>query len=384
MRYFMQSFIVIMCVVGLISCGAPQQPAPTPIKIGVITTLTGEYNGNGEATRQSIDLAVKEVMAEGGLLVGNERRPIEIIYADDKNKPEVAVEVALKLINQDRVIGLIGAPFSSIAIPVGGVAENAKIPFISSTSTNPKTTQGRSYVFRACYTDPFQGEVLANFANDSLKLNKAAILYEQTSEYSQGLTEFFRQQFIKLGGTIMANEPYNAGETNWSKQIAQIKQMNPDFIFLPNAYLDVVSQTLQLRQAGLNQPLLGGDSWDVDFNIKYPEFENSYVSLGWHRDVADDKAKAFITTFSQMYADDVPSELEANTYDALNLLLYAITSAKSTESKAIRDALAATKNYHGVTGFISFNGSGDPTKSAIIVKITDGTSVYYQQVSPQE
>jgi branched-chain amino acid transport system substrate-binding protein len=368
-----------LSLAALAGCGQPA--APAPIRIGVIAPYSGEYRENGLDTSNAAELAISEVNARGGLLVGGQRRLVTLVYGDDQDSPENAVTVAKRLINQDKVVALVGVPFSRIAIPVASVAEEARIPLISSTSTNPETTRNKRYVFRATFTDPFQGRVLARFARADLKAGRAAVLYDEASEYNRGIAEIFRQVFTEQGGSVVAFETYITGATDWGAQLERIKASNPDVLLLPNYYTEVPGQAKQARALGITAPLLGGDGWDVAAMAHLPELEGSFITLNWHPDVANEQASVFIKAYQQSY-NKKPSDIHANTYDAFGLLFQAIERAGSADPDAIRDQLATTTAYHGVTGEITFSGSGDPVKSAVIIAIDDGKDHFYQTIDP--
>ena len=373
--------LVVLVLLGLASaCGSPA--VALPIRIGVIAPFSGEYADNGVATRRTAELAAQEVNAAGGLLVDGVRRPIELIYGDDQDSGEVAVNVAKRMINQDKVIALVGVPFSRIAIPVANVAENAQIPLISSTSTNPETTAGKRFVFRATFTDPFQGSVLARFARDELKVERAAVLYDQASDYNRGIAEIFQRVFTEQGGDVVAFEAYITGATDFRAQLARIKASDAQVLLLPNYYTEIPLQAEQARALGITVPLLGGDGWDVERAAPLAVFDGSFVTQSWHPNNPNERAQAFIEVYKRAYNGDIPYDLIANTYDAFGLLFNAIERANSNDGEAIRNQLASTTNYQGVTGTITFSGSGDPIRSAVIITIRDGKDSLYRTIDP--
>jgi branched-chain amino acid transport system substrate-binding protein len=344
--------------------------------------LTGQFSANGISTRQAAELAIKDINAQGGLLVDGVRRPIKLIYGDDQDNPEIAVNVAKRMINQDKVVALVGLPFSRLAIPVANVAEQAHIPMISSTSTNPETTAGKKYVFRVTFTDPFQGTVMAQFARNDLKVERAAVLYDQASDYNRGIAEVFKQAFTADGGTIVAFEPYVTGETDFRASLARIKANDAQVLFLPNYYTEVPVQAAQARELGLDIPLLGSDGWDINALAALPDLDGSFISQSWHPDTANPPAQAFIKAYQAAYNGALPYDIEANTYDAFGILFQAIQNQKSSDPEAIRQGLA-NLSYTGVTGAINYRDSGDPVKSAVIVQFKDGTNIFYQSVNPR-
>ncbi len=373
-------FVGLLALALVAACGAPAAQVE-PIRIGVIAPLTGQFVENGISTRQAADLAIKDINAQGGLLVDGVRRPVVLIYGDDQDNPEIAVNVAKRMINQDKVVALVGLPFSRMAIPVANIAEQARIPLISSTSTNPKTTAGKKYVFRVTFTDPFQGSVMAQFARNDLKVERAAVLYDEASDYNRGIAEVFKQVFTESGGTVVSFEPYITGATDFRAALGRIKANQAQVLFLPNYYTEVPLQAQQARELGMDIPLLGSDGWDIKALAPLPELDGAYISQSWHPDTANPPAQVFIKAYQAAYNGAVPYDIEANTYDTFGLLFQAIQNQKSSDPEAIRAGLANLR-YTGVTGQITFHGSGDPAKIAVIVQFKDGTNVFHQSVNP--
>ncbi len=377
---YLRTFIGLL-VLGLVAaCGAPAAKVE-PILIGVIAPLTGQFVENGLSTRQAAELAIKDINAQGGLLVDGVRRPIVLIYGDDQDSPEIASDVAKRMINQDKVVALVGLPFSRMAIPVAHIAEQARIPMISSTSTSPETTANKKYVFRVTFTDPFQGSVMAQFARNDLKVERAAVLYDEASDYNRGIAEVFKQEFTASGGSVVAFEPYITGETDFRPNLERIKASGAQVLFLPNYYTEVPIQAEQARELGIDLPLLGGDGWDINALASLPALDGSFISQSWHPDTANPPAQVFIKAYQAAYGA-LPYDIEANTYDAFGILFQAIQNQNSSDPEAIRAGLA-NLSYTGVTGQITYSGSGDPVKSAVIVQFKNGTNVFYQSVNPR-
>lgn len=377
------SLVTALIVTGC-SSGASAGKEVTEIKVGLSTPLTGDISQIGQSGKNAAELAVAEVNDAGGLKVGDKKLPVKLIVGDDENKPESAANVFQKFINQDKVLGIIGPPTSKNANAGAPIAESAQTVMISSWATNVNVTKGKSYVFRACFIDPFQGKVNANFALNTLKAKKAAVLYDVASDYNKGLAEVFRDEFTKAGGEIVAFESYQTKDTDFKSQLTKIKAANPDVVFLPNYYNEVALQLQQAKQLGINAKFLGGDAWDSPDLFKLAGndlLEGTYFSNHYATDADVPETQAFIKKYQAKYGN-VPDATAALTYDAIRIFFQGVEKAGSTDKKAIRDAVAATKGFKGVTGNISFEGSGDPVKSAVMIEITGGKYKYAGTVNP--
>ena len=296
----------------------------------------------------------------------------------------MAVSTALKLINQESAVAIVGPNLSRNAIPVATICEKAQIPMISTGSTNPETTAGKKYVFRACFVDDFQGKILAHFAYNDLGFRKAAVLYDIASVYNREIAQVFKQVFEESGGRVVAFETYTSDENqDFSRQMTNIKKSEPEVLFLPNYLSDIVLQVHQARQIGVTATFLGSDSWGQLSleNLKEQIFERSFFSNTWHKDIANSQSQDFVKGYHSEYKHN-PRALAALTYDALSLLFRAIQDQGKTDPESIRDGLSTISGYKGVTGTISFNGSGDPLKSAVILQIKEGKATFHKLVNP--
>ena len=371
-----------LLILMVVACTLAPATPPVEIRIGLITTLSGDLaDAFGPPTVDAAKLAIQPVNDAGGLELGGQRQKVTLVIEDDQDRAEVAAGAAQKLINQEKVVALIGPSVSRNAIPVADVAESAHMPMISPNSTNPATTAGKKYAFRAVFIDPFQGRVIARFARDDLQAQKAAVLYDIASAYNKGIAEVFKQAFTESGGEVVAFEPYTTGEKTFSAQLARIKQSGASVLFLPNYDNEVPSQAQQARQAGISATLLGSDTWSTIKPADRAVLEGGFFSGSWSSALPSDQAQAFVKAFRQLYNSE-PTDISALTYDAFGLLFEAIKSQKKAEPEAIRDGLAGIKDYKGVTGSIGYLGSGDPVKSAVISQIKDGAFVLYKQVNP--
>ena len=371
-----------LLTVGLAACAPAPAAPPAEVRIGLITTLSGELADSfGTPTADAAKLAIQPVNDAGGLDIGGRKQHVTLVIEDDQDRAEVAAGAAQKLINQEKVVALIGPSLSRNAIPVADVAESAHIPMISPNSTNPATTAGKKYAFRAVFTDPFQGRVIARFARNELRAQKAAALYDIASAYNRDIAEVFKQAFTEIGGEIVAFESYTTGEKTFSNELMHIKQSGASVLFLPNYDNEVPSQAQQARRAGISATLLGADAWSTIKPSDRADLEGGFFSGSWSSELTSEQAQEFIKAFRQLYNSE-PTDISALTYDTVGLLFEAIKNQKKAEPETIRDGLANIKDYKGVTGSIGYVGSGDPVKSAVISQVKDGRFVLYKQVNP--
>lgn len=371
---------------ALLSCGGPQEEET--IKIGVIAPLTGSIPLVGQSTVNAAQMAVKEINDAGGLDLtqegsggGGQKLKVELIIEDNEDKKESAVSAAQKLINQGGVVAIVGPQASRNAIPAAAIAESAGVPMISPWSTNPETTAGKKYVFRAAFIDPFQGQVMARFAIEELGARKAAVLYDIASEYNKGIAEIFQQVFEGAGGEVVAFESYTTGEQDFASQLATIKAREPDVLFLPNYYSEVPLQVKQAREAGIDVPVIGSDTWGVLESEDLPDLEGCFFSTHYSTDIASPAAERFVSAYEEAYGQ-VPDDVAALTYDAFGLLFEAIRSQGEADAESIRNGLASIRRYEGVTGVMEFRGTGDPIKSAVILRIEGGQFKFYRLAEP--
>jgi branched-chain amino acid transport system substrate-binding protein len=352
------------------------------VKIGVSAPLSGDIAALGQSTRNAVLLAQEEINAKGGIKVGGAMQKVTFIVEDDENKPEAAATVFQKLISQDKVSAIIGSQSSKCSNAGAPIAEAAGIPQISPWSTNPNVTAGKHFVFRACFIDPFQGKAVAGFARGKLKAGTAAVLYDVASDYNKGIAEVFRDEFTKGGGKIVAFETYNTNDKDFSAQLSKIKGTTPDVLFLPNYFNDVPLQIQQARKLGMTCKFLGSDGWDNQELIKMggKDMEGTYFTNHYSPDVDRPASKAFIAKYTKKFNTQVDAAA-ALTYDSVYLLVQAIEKAGKADPKSIRDAIAATKGFDGVTGSITFNGSGDPVKGAVIIRVENGKFVFDSAVN---
>jgi branched-chain amino acid transport system substrate-binding protein len=364
--------------------------ADARIKVGVIAEMTGDMPAVGASCKNAALLAVKEINAAGGVEVGDARKKIELCLEDNGGKADQTASAAMKLITQQDVLAIIGPNASRYAIPAAEIAETSKTLLITPWSTNPKTTldattgKPKQYVFRACFIDSFQGQVVARFAFENQKARTAAVLYDVASEYNKGVAEVFRTHYEKLGGKIVAYETYTTNDKDFSAQLTKIKSAAPDVVFLPNYYSEVPLQVQQAHRLGLQSLFIGSDSWGSSELLKLggKNLEGFYFSTHYAADSASPAATKFIETYKKTYGS-VPDDVAALTYDAFGLLFTALKNAGKDDREAVRKALTVLPAYSGVTGDIAFReASRDPVKSAVILQIRDGQFHYFTNAKP--
>jgi branched-chain amino acid transport system substrate-binding protein len=380
----------LLAALSLMFSGCAGGAGGDVIKVGGIAELTGDIPAVGASFKNAAEMAVQEINDAGGLDVGGKKYKIELVIEDNAGKADQSASAAQKLITQDNVVAIIGPNASRYAIPASEIAESEKVVLISPWSTNPKTTmvgdttQAKSYVFRACFIDPFQGRVVAKFAMENLGAQKAAVLYDVASDYNKGIAEFFKQTFEEIGGQVVAFETYTTGDKDFTAQLTKIKDTAPDVIFLPNYYSEVPLQIQQAHRLGITVPFLGSDSWGSSELTKLcgADCEGYYFSTHYAADNASPVAKKFIEAYNAKHGN-TPDDVAALTYDAFGLLWQALQAAGSVDRQAVRDALAKIPKYDGVTGTMQFQeGSGDPIKSAVILQVKGESFVFFANANP--
>lgn len=379
MRGFVLFFVLIGSAWGMAACQGEAHPAE--IRLGVIAYLQGNYvEMSGWPTSNAAELAAQEINAAGGLEVNGRKYPVKLLIETIDHVPEQAVAAARKLINQENVVAIIGPQFSGDAIPVGEVAESAHLPMISPMSTNPKTTAEKRYVFRMSFVDNLQGKGMAMLAFQNLGARHAAVLYDIADAYSRGVAELFKQNFEAAGGQVVAFETYTTGEQDFTRQLERIRAAQVEVLVLPTYTSDARLQVGQIRQMGIQATLLGGDGWDQESLVNLPEFDGAFMASHWSKDWPDSRNQAFVAAYRQAFRLE-PNDTAALTYDALYLLFEAIRQAGDFTPQAIRDELYVLGPFHGVSGEIDFQGTGDPVKPMLFVKFQDGKAVYYETFS---
>ncbi len=350
------------------------------IVIGEFASLTGKEATFGISSHEGTLLAIETLNAAGGGLGKN----IELLTEDNQSKAGETSNVVNKLISKDGAVAMLGEVASSRSLEAAPICQESGIPMVSPASTNPKVTEVGDYIFRVCFIDPFQGTVMANFVTKTLKANKVAVFTDVKSDYSKGLAKFFKEGFVKNGGQIVAELDFNGGDKDFKAQLTAIKGATPDAIFVPGYYTDVALIAIQAKQLGITVPLCGGDGWESQtlLDIGKDAVEGHYFSTHYASDAASPAVTAFVAAYKKRFNGKVPDAMAALGYDSAMFLVDAIKRAGSKESKALRDALAASKDYEAVTGKISINAQRDAVKSAVILQVKDGKFKYLETVAP--
>jgi branched-chain amino acid transport system substrate-binding protein len=362
------------------------------IKIGFNIPLTGDIPKVGEESKFAAEMLKEDINAKGGLLVEGKRYKLQFIYEDNESKAESAVTAALKLIERDKVLAIVGPNSSKQAVPGGQVCNDNRTPMISPWSTNPDTTKDRPWVFRAAFLDPFQGPVAVDFASKQFNAKKAAVLFALANDYSKGLAEIFRDDFKKKNGasSVVSYESYGDKDQDFSAQLTKIIAAKPDFIFLPNNYNEVALIVKQAHDLGWKGPFMGSDAWGnselmplCGDDCKGLFFSTHYAAAG-----ATGATKEFIDRYKAKYGYQ-PADVAALTWDAARIVLEGIQASGTITGKlkkvrkSLRDAIAGISEFNGITGKMRFDDQGDPIKCAVVVKISDqGEFVFTESVCP--
>ena len=380
--------VFITCIAVMLAI--PAMAAQT-IKIGFNIPMTGDIPEVGEGSKNAAEMYLADINGAGGLEVGGKKYMLEFVYMDNESKADSAVNAALKLIEQEEVVAIIGPNSSKQAVPGGGTANENRVPMISPWSTNPATTFDRPWVFRAAFLDPFQGPVIADFAAKKFGAKTAAVLFDVENDYSVGLAEVFKSSWESKGlGSVVAYESNGTKDQDYSAQLTTIIAAKPDFIFIPENYNQVALIIPQARDLGYKGPFMGSDSWGTPDLVKLcgAQCNGQYFSTHYAAAGATGATKVFIDRYMAKYGTE-PADYAALTWDSIGLMVEGIKNAGIVDSnprkmrKAIRDGLAAIKSFDGITGSSKFDKQGDPIKCAVVVKISDtGKFVFEESVCP--
>lgn len=354
------------------------------IKIGGVAPLTGHVATFGISTKNAVTMAFDKVNAAGGINIGGTKYLIKYIIEDDQGTPEIAANAFRKLIDQDEVIAIIGSVTSSCTLAGVPIAQEAGIPVITPTSTAEKVTQTGDYIFRACFIDPFQGAVVANFSYNDLKARKGAVIFDNANDYTKGLAEVFRETFEKLGGEVVAYESFTeeSKTVDFSAQLTNIKAANPDVLFLAGYYNAVSLEAKQARALGITATFVGADGWD---SAELTKLAGDAINGGYFcNHYASEDPRPIVQNFVKEYSEkfgQTPDALATLAYDASLILIDSLERAGSTKGASIRDAIK-TFNKEVVSGQITYDTNRNPIKSAAIIKVDDGKFVFYKTVNP--
>ena len=354
-------------------------PAQDEIPVGEFASLTGGSASFGQSSHKGTALAIEEINATGGVL----GRKLKLITEDDQSQAGQPATIMRKLISQDKVVAVLGEVASSRSLEAAPICQQNKIPMISPASTNQKVTEVGDYIFRVCFIDPFQGRVMAKFAQ-SKGWKKLGVLTDVKSDYSIGLAQAFKEAVPKGGGEIVKESSYGTGDKDFKAQLTSIKAAKPDAIFIPGYYGEVSLIGKQARLLGIKAPLLGGDGWVGDSLLKVAgtSLDGSFFSCHFSADDKSEAVQGFVKKFKAKYAGETPDDMAALGYDSAMILADAMKRAGSTEGAKLRDAIAATKDHKGITGNITLDEKRNASKSAVILSIGGGGFKFEQTVAP--
>lgn len=366
-------------------CGGGEKKADT-IKVGANLEMTGGSASYGISSKNAIELAFKEINEKGGI----NGKQLELVVADNKSEAAEATNAMQKLVSQDNVVAVIGPNLSSSVIAASAINNSAKVLDIAPMATNPYVTvdqasgKTKDFNYRTCFIDPFQGTVMAKFATAELGVGNAAVLIDNSSDYAKGLAQFFKENFVKEGGAVTAEESYLQKDTDFKATLTKIKATNPDFLYVPGYYQEVGLIVKQARELGMNMPIAGGDGWD---SAKMPEIagaaalNNTYFSSLYSPEDSSDINKNFVAAYKKAYGQK-PDVFAALSYDSALLVAEAIKNAGSTEPAKISEAMAKINGFSGVSGSVTFDDKHNPVKSAVILEYKDGAQSLKTKINP--
>ena len=361
------------------SPGGDGSSASSPIVIGEFASMTGAQATFGSSTDKGVQLAAAEINKAGGI----DGHQVAIHLENDEGQPDAAATAVKKLITEDKAIAILGEVASKNSIAAAPFCNSNKVPMISPSSTNPKVTQTGPYIFRVCFIDPFQGTVAAKFVTGTLKAKTAAILYDKTSDYSNGLQDFFQKAFVAQGGKVLLVRTYQAGDPDFRSSLTTIKAANPDILYVPGYYNEVGTIARQARQLGIAAPLVGGDGWESPKLIEGAggpggALEGCYFTDHSALDERDPVVKKFVESYKAANGGQSPDALTGQGYDAAGVLFAAIKTAGKPDGgdynsdafrAKLRDAIAATAGYKGATGDITLDADRNAKKAAVVLQI---------------
>jgi branched-chain amino acid transport system substrate-binding protein len=351
-----------------------------PLKVGEIASLTGKEAAFGQSSHKGTLLAIEELNAAGSVL----GRTFDLVTEDNQSKAGESATAARKLISRDHVSALLGEVASSRSLEIAPIAQSSKIPMISPSSTNPKVTAVGSYIFRVCFIDPFQGTVMAKFAKNELHLTKVAVLTSVSSAYSVGLAKYFKERFLADGGDIAIEQKYSEGDKDFRSQLTAIKAAGVGGIFVPGYYTEAALVAKQARELGITVPLFGGDGWEAPqlLEIGGTALEGTYYSTHYSPEDSSPAVQGFVKRFQARFNGETPDAMAALGYDSAVFLADAIKRAGTADPAAVRAALAATKDFTGVTGHTTIDANRNASKAAVIVTVKDGRFKFFETVAP--
>ena len=389
--------VLTLALFGL-GCGGG---GTSELVIGEYGSLTGNDATFGQSTRNGVEIALDERNAQSQGKSGGLKLRVQV--EDDQSRAEEAATVVQKLINQDRVIAVIGEVASSRSLAGGPICQAAGVPMITPSSTNPRVTEVGDYIFRMCFLDQFQGAVMARFAADSLKLKRVALLKDTRNDYSVGLAKFFSDEFTRLGGQIVVEQAYSSGDQDFRAQLTGIKAKHPQAVVLPGYYTEAGLIARQARELGIKEPIIGGDGWESGqlIAIGGDALNGCYYSNHWALDAPNPRLQEFLAKYRAKFNGD-PDAIGGLAYDAANVLFQSLdklaeqdpetfrglsstkagTDLRKAAEKKLRDLIATTTSFQGVTGTITLDEHRNATKPAVVIEIRGGKKLFNSSFNP--
>ena len=379
-RHAPRLFSLLLSLALLLSLSASSASAAEPIKLGEISPMTGKEAALGQQAHRGIVMAIDEINARGGVL----GRPLAVVSADNQTKSGESATSTKKLLSRDKVVLLLSGGTSTQCLEMAPLAQGARIPLVATTATASEVTAKRDYVFRTCFIDPFQGAVLARFAHSTLKVRRVALLTSVSSTYSVGLSKVFREHLKALGGELVADQKYSEGDKDFRAQLTAIKAAKPDAIAATGSYVEAALICKQARELGLTLPLFGGDSWEAPelLSIGGNAVEGVYFVSHYSSASTAPNVTAFVKKYAARFDGAIPDSMAPLAYDATLIVAEAIARAGTTDGPKLRDALAATKNFPGVTGRTTLDAQRNASKSAVILTVKNGRFTYVETIDP--
>lgn len=362
-------------------CGSKE--SGDTIKVGANFELTGNVANYGNATLEGLQLAIDEANEAGGI----NGKKIELVSVDDKSEAAESINAATKLISDDDVKVIVGPATTGLVLAETQTATDAKVPIIAPCATSPEATvengKVKPYVFRSCFIDPQQGEVMATFAAKELKAKTAVIYVDNSSDYSKNLAKVFKEKFEAAGGKVVMEEAFLQKDQDFKATLTKLKTANADVMFVPAYYEEVGKIVKQAREMGINSAILGTDGWDdtkvVDI-AGADALNNTFFST--HYSEKDAEVQGFIEAYKKKY-NRAPNVFAALGYDAGKMLVDALKRAGSGDTEKIREALEATKDLKVGTGTISMDKNHNPIKTAVILEMKNGEKELKAKIAPE-
>jgi branched-chain amino acid transport system substrate-binding protein len=388
----------VVVALALAGCG---RSTTEELVIGEYGSLTGGDATFGQSTKAGVEVALAELVAEKGGTIGGMN--VRVVVEDDQGRPEEAASVVQKLVNQDRVVAVIGEVASSRSLAAGPICQQNGVPMISPSSTNPGVTQIGDFIFRMCYLDDFQGQVMARFTAQNLGLKRVAVLKDIKNDYSVALAQFFTDEFVKNGGSIVVEQSYQSGDQDYRAQLTAIKAQNPEAIILPGYYTEAGLIGRQARELGLTMPIIGGDGWESEklIEIGGEAMNGCYYANHWSLDQPNPRLQAFLTAYRAKFKGD-PDAIGGLAYDAATVLFRSLeklaaedpatfaglgssragTEARKAATRKLRDLIATTADYEGATGTITLDENRNPKKPIVVIAVKGGKKVFETSIAP--